>query len=1164
MPSQYDFQSLEIRLSELEQNVSKFVSSFDSITGKMTKSSLDEKEYGERAIIQRIEKITGSAKSEISSIYTDCLDTIKKAVKKSLGTIRKSASEAADYCDELNARLAVLDKLNKDFAAKRFNEVISTDISVSKYPEEIEQYVLLLRLESYDSICRASSDDVSPESYGSFRSYYLLCKDTNATRHLYSAAELLFNASYRLFSNNADCPYDILIYGIKSYKDIHDDRKEQFRANYDELYAKAADMFNSMCETAYNSFDYVKVKSLLNDARLFESRDIANPFFEGGDTSPEKLFSYAKSHSSSAQTDVMQIVLDDTLSLTEGENEKEFISFWLDLYDDYGFAFIKQIIDYYDDFFEIERAICDLLPGEIINTSKRGNLLFDLSNDYNERLKTISREVPLVKFVKTSVCWAELIRKTESPNDATEQTSYNKAVEQIDGLSYLMIVKYQKFCNCLDESLIGDLNIVLDESSNRLYCKPYRKDLVKTDRIIDNLDSLTVSLVSVQLRKKKRRIFWICFGSVLLMALIAAVILLVNRGKENGWFNKSDLPDQTSSSTEQTQSVEHTHVFSTVWAYNSSNHWHECSCGATDNVAAHSFGDWVVIKEPSTESYGEKALICKECGYRYEAIIPKVNHVHSSENSVWLIDETTHWHVCAECGVKLDETSHLYGEWTTVIVSTETATGEKRRTCSVCGHTEKASIPQLNHIHSFSSMWSFNDNTHWHECACGEKASVQEHSFGNWITKTTPTCSTKGSKESVCSICGNKKTASIEKTAHTVILIPAINATCTEKGKTEGSYCSICGTTISEQKEIKELGHNYVSIVTPPTATVDGFTIHTCSRCNYSFKDTFVKATGSIGLDYEAFNDETCQITGLGTCKDAEVIVPQEINGLKVISIKESAFANQLGITSLLLPDTVKYIGARALYGCNNLKHTNLPKSLMIIGDQAFFNSGIESLVISSDDYDYYGEGHPFTDLKLKGVVFNGTVIPAYACENCEELTSVTIQNTVAKIHGHAFSGCLSLKQIEIPNSITGIYRAAFAGSGLIEFTIPDSVTDLGEGVFSGCSNLQKVIISRSLSTINRTVFSWCDSLKTISLPDGITNIDDSAFWCCSALETIIIPRTVKRIGDRAFEQCTNLSCFSFGGTKEEWASIVLGVYWDSNAGNYEIRCKNGIIPKKQ
>ena len=127
----------------------------------------------------------------------------------------------------------------------------------------------------------------------------------------------------------------------------------------------------------------------------------------------------------------------------------------------------------------------------------------------------------------------------------------------------------------------------------------------------------------------------------------------------------------------------------------------------------------------------------------------------------WTTDEDSHWHDC-ECGEKSDESEHTGGEPTCSEKAKceicDTPYGELDKEnqvgetiikdavepsfdapgytgdiyCQDCGELlEKGmEIPQL-HRHEFSEEWSKNEDSHWHDCECGEKSDEEEHTFEN-------------------------------------------------------------------------------------------------------------------------------------------------------------------------------------------------------------------------------------------------------------------------------------------------------------------------------------------------------------------------------------------------------------------------------------------------
>ena len=97
---------------------------------------------------------------------------------------------------------------------------------------------------------------------------------------------------------------------------------------------------------------------------------------------------------------------------------------------------------------------------------------------------------------------------------------------------------------------------------------------------------------------------------------------------------------------------------------------------------------------------------------------------------------------------------------------------------------------------------------------------------------------------------------------HTLVSIPAVPASCTESGLTEGFRCSECGQIIVAQVTVDALGHDHVAVVTEPTCTTGGYTTHTCSRCGDSYVDDEVPALGHSWGEWQITRAPTCTQAG--------------------------------------------------------------------------------------------------------------------------------------------------------------------------------------------------------------------------------------------------------------------------------------------------------------
>ena len=327
----------------------------------------------------------------------------------------------------------------------------------------------------------------------------------------------------------------------------------------------------------------------------------------------------------------------------------------------------------------------------------------------------------------------------------------------------------------------------------------------------------------------------------------------------------------------------------------------------------------------------------------------------------------------------------------------------------------------------------------WTACAeMGFSSLLHTHAYGDWETVQAATCTEDGVEVRTCA-CGEKETRALAAKGHTEWILPSKPATCTETGLTEGRFCSVCGEAIQKQEVIPMTSHTLLDVVTPPTSTQDGYTTHTCSVCGYSYRDSSVPATGSIGLTYTIHADgKSCTVTGIGSCTDKDIVIPK-VNpaGYPVTAIGHGAFQKFTHLISITIPDSVTSIGNYAFYDCTGLTSITIPCDVTSIGYSAFYGCrGLTSITIPS------------------GV----TRISDYAFAGCTGLTSLTIPGSVTSIGGYAFSRCTGLTSLTIPGSVTNIGDSAFADcTGLTFVIIPGSVTNIGDFAFYGCTGLTSI-----------------------------------------------------------------------------------------------------------
>ena len=269
-------------------------------------------------------------------------------------------------------------------------------------------------------------------------------------------------------------------------------------------------------------------------------------------------------------------------------------------------------------------------------------------------------------------------------------------------------------------------------------------------------------------------------------------------------------------------------------------------------------------------------------------------------------------------------------------------------------------------------------------------------------------------------------------------------------------------------------------------------------------------------------------------------------NGVEVIS--DGAFYNSKLLSSVTIPESVKYIGFSAFEGCS-LDSIALPNSLEIIADDSFCGSKIKGIVIPD----------------------NVSSIGRCAFAGCKELKSVEMPDNVSSIGKGAFSYCSSLESITIPRKCNTLNPETFYNcTSLREITIPSTVVKFAaespgydyQGTFENCSNLERIIIedgdrlltnsqgSKLFEGVNVKKLYWgreisdasfrdCKTLVDLTFGPKVRTIPSSCFQGCDGLTEVFIPDGVTDTGTSTFNNCANLKNLYVGNGVQMLCSIV-------------------------
>ncbi len=99
-------------------------------------------------------------------------------------------------------------------------------------------------------------------------------------------------------------------------------------------------------------------------------------------------------------------------------------------------------------------------------------------------------------------------------------------------------------------------------------------------------------------------------------------------------------------------------------------------------------------------------------------------------------------------------------------------------------------------------------------------------------------------------------------------------------------------------------------------------------------------------------------------------------------------------------------------------------------------------------------------------------------------------------------------------------------------------ITKIGDYAFSGCVNLESIVLPDSVDFIGEGAFMHCRSVHTIELPDAITAISPYTFLGMRSLEILSFSRGVREIHLNAFFACENLEHIVYGGSEDDWKKI--------------------------
>jgi len=273
-----------------------------------------------------------------------------------------------------------------------------------------------------------------------------------------------------------------------------------------------------------------------------------------------------------------------------------------------------------------------------------------------------------------------------------------------------------------------------------------------------------------------------------------------------------------------------------------------------------------------------------------------------------------------------------------------------------------------------------------------------------------------------------------------------------------------------------------------------------------------------------------------------EVRIPPSISNFTVTKIGKEAFMDRRYVTRVTIPNSIASIDEWAFFDCENLTSITIPNSVTSIGERAFAGC---------------------TSLASVTIPNSVTSIEWGTFHSCTSLTSVIIPDSVTNIEPMAFFNCTSLTAINVNagnsaySSQNGvlynkdkseliIYPTGKKGS----FTIPDSVTTVGERAYFCLFSLTSITIPNSVTSIGKKAFERCTSLTSVTIPNSVTSIGEDAFFGCTNLINVTFQGTITSsgFGKNAFEDYSGSNLFEIYFSKDggpgTYRRLVGGSTW--------------------
>ena len=240
-----------------------------------------------------------------------------------------------------------------------------------------------------------------------------------------------------------------------------------------------------------------------------------------------------------------------------------------------------------------------------------------------------------------------------------------------------------------------------------------------------------------------------------------------------------------------------------------------------------------------------------------------------------------------------------------------------------------------------------------------------------------------------------------------------------------------------------------------------------------------------------------------------------------------------------------------------NIEEYTIPDGIETIGMRSFENSNVKKVVLADTTTEI--KSSAFAESELKEIDLKNVEVLETSCFYNTNLINVTIPNTISVINSGVFTGCNNLESITVEAGGTSGFRSSDGvlygtdynkkesllaypiNSKMTEYTVESGTEKIEENALAGAKNLTKLVFNTELKEVSSRAVSNVLNLKEIVFNDNLETIGDYAFWGLGKLENLTLGKNVTSIGKWAFENCTALKSVYIPAKVEKLDSVFTG-----------------------